>query len=172
MKRSRNEIEGMALKAARGAGVPLGHAEDFARAAGVMAMQDETTLLSLVNALDGPFDVTTTDDPLQFHGPLVMVAPLAIDALRSGTQRVVLNDDGPALTAYLHLVAQDTDMSVKNEGGVLTLGGGEVPRIPIRSVTVPDAVWTVWEALAARTYVPETDASRLSGAGAGLTDND
>jgi hypothetical protein len=29
-----------------------------------------------------------------------------------------------------------------------------------------------WQALAAKTYVPETEQSRLGGAGAGLNDND
>ena len=37
---------------------------------------------------------------------------------------------------------------------------------------VSDAVWARLNALAMQTYVPETEASRLSGAGAGLVDND
>ncbi len=37
---------------------------------------------------------------------------------------------------------------------------------------VSDAVWARLNALAMKTYVPETEASRLSGAGAGLVDND
>ena len=37
---------------------------------------------------------------------------------------------------------------------------------------VSDAVWARLNALAMETYVPETEASRLSGAGAGLVDND
>lgn len=37
---------------------------------------------------------------------------------------------------------------------------------------VSDRVWAVLEALAHRTYVPESEASRQSGAGAGAIDND
>ena len=37
---------------------------------------------------------------------------------------------------------------------------------------VSDAVWARLNALAMQTYVPETEASRLSGAGAGLVDDD
>ncbi len=37
---------------------------------------------------------------------------------------------------------------------------------------VGEADWSVLEQLAWRTYAPETDASRLKGAGAGLSDND
>jgi hypothetical protein len=39
-------------------------------------------------------------------------------------------------------------------------------------VDVDDATWSAFEALAANTYVPRSDASRLAGAGAGLSDND
>lgn len=38
--------------------------------------------------------------------------------------------------------------------------------------TVPDAAHVILTGFAARTYAPETDASRLSGAGAGLVDRD
>ncbi len=39
-------------------------------------------------------------------------------------------------------------------------------------VVVDDKSWAEAAALAAKTYVPSTEASRLAGAGAGLTDND
>ena len=39
-------------------------------------------------------------------------------------------------------------------------------------VDVPDALCALLTRLAEKTYVPATDASRLSGAGAGLEDND
>jgi len=40
------------------------------------------------------------------------------------------------------------------------------------AVNVDELVWSRLAALAAKSYVPATDASRLKGAGAGLTDND
>jgi hypothetical protein len=39
-------------------------------------------------------------------------------------------------------------------------------------VYISDENMAKWQALAAKTYVPETEQSRLGGAGAGLTDND
>ncbi len=40
------------------------------------------------------------------------------------------------------------------------------------ALSVADEDWNALKALAARTYVPESEQSRLSGAGAGLSDND
>ena len=46
------------------------------------------------------------------------------------------------------------------------------PVVPAGHSEVADAVWARLNALAMQTYVPETEASRLSGAGAGLVDDD
>jgi len=43
---------------------------------------------------------------------------------------------------------------------------------PAGPFEVNDALWARLGALAEKTFVPETDASRAGGAGAGLTDND
>lgn len=42
----------------------------------------------------------------------------------------------------------------------------------LEAAAVGDATWQALQKLAARTYVPASDRSRLAGAGAGLTDND
>ncbi len=175
MKRARNEIEGMALKAARGAGVPLGHAEDFARAIGTLAMTAPGEISKLTNVLSGLFDVASSDDPLTLDGPILMCAPLAIDALRAGECTVTLRRTEPEalLNAYLRNAMQDYDLYVKHSGGVLTaLPAGDPAPLPTAPINIPDHIWQEWEALAAKTYVPETEESRLAGAGAGLTDND
>lgn len=44
--------------------------------------------------------------------------------------------------------------------------------VPVDQIEVDAAQWERVSALAARTYVPSTEASRTAGAGAGLTDND
>jgi hypothetical protein len=46
------------------------------------------------------------------------------------------------------------------------------PPHPVSRVTLPDTLATKMQRLAARLLVPETDASRRAGAGAGLSDND
>ncbi len=43
---------------------------------------------------------------------------------------------------------------------------------PSDTLFIEEKIWRELEALAANTYVPETEHSRLEGAGAGLTDND
>jgi hypothetical protein len=45
------------------------------------------------------------------------------------------------------------------------------PKLPAR-LSIEAGVIDAWKALAALTYVPETEQSRQAGAGAGLTDND
>lgn len=50
--------------------------------------------------------------------------------------------------------------------------GGNPTRSEPTSVGVAPEDWAVLKALAARTYVPATEESRLRGAGAGLRDND
>ncbi len=172
MIRSRNEIAGMALKAARGAGVPLGHAEDFARAVDFMA---ESEMLLLSNALSGPFDVAVTESPLIFSGPTIMVAPMAIDAIAAGEQSVALQGAHPEalLNAYFHYARQAYGLCVNfSDGVVMQSSDLKVIDMPAEAINVPDTIWQQWNDLAGNTYVPETEASRLSGAGAGLTDND
>ena len=138
--RARNEVEAMALKAARGAGAPLGHAEDFARAAGAMAMADAAALDSLSNALDGPFEVDASGIPLRLVGPCMMVMPLAIDALRSGEAEVLLpGAHPPALVqAYIRVAAQDFDIALEISGEKLRLGAVQPPAaLPAKAVAVP-----------------------------------
>ena len=50
--------------------------------------------------------------------------------------------------------------------------GLSISQIPLGGVEVNIETWSELAALAARTYVPESNASRAAGAGAGLTDND
>ena len=43
---------------------------------------------------------------------------------------------------------------------------------PSDTLFIEEKIWSELEALSANTYVPETEHSKLEGAGAGLTDND
>ncbi len=47
-----------------------------------------------------------------------------------------------------------------------------LPSDAFSRVTPDEADWTVLQTLAHRTYAPATEASRMTGAGAGITDND
>lgn len=154
LARSRAEIEAISVKAAIGAGLSLGLAEDYGRAAGVLAMTDPDALGTVAQALSPPASTATQ-------------MPGVIDALRCGAS-IDLPTAHPALVrAYLLRAALDQPGDFPG----ITQADLQAARLT-RAVAVPDVVWSELSALAARTYVPETEGSRLSGAGAGLTDND
>lgn len=154
MKRSINEVESVAFKAARGAGVPLGHAEDFARAVAMLAMTRPQDLWCVTQALD--------------NGEIMQV-PLAIDALRCGQAEVPLTGT-PLVQAYVDRAALDYGMPMEWTGTVLR-NGGQLPAPKATPTNVPLNVWDTLLGYAQRTYVPATEASR-AGAGAGAIDND
>ncbi len=179
MKRSLNEIGGMVMKAARGAGVPLGHCEDLAAASVFLAATDPARLNAVMDALSGPFENAQTSEDgttmICANARAVMAGPAAIDALRCGAEKIILqNIDAPrvvvAMCGALGLSVQHkfegTDMHVS------LASDGAVVQPTAQAVTVSELLWDQLAALAAKTYVPATEASRLSGAGAGLTDND
>ena len=142
MIRSINEIQGLVLKAARGAGVPLGIAEDL------WACVPH----ALANgALDDIADILWRDDHSALLGDIA-----ALDARICG-QEV---PDPPATTPRL------TDALAAASGLEL------VPKAVSGAHPVPDALWNRLVILAVRTHVPASAASRATGAGAGLTDND
>lgn len=139
MKRSRNEISGLVLKAGRGAGLPLGVAEDLAMAVPHM---DTEALAELAALLTDP----------AHHSDLCALCA-ALDAQACG---VTVNppDCGTALPAAMTAVR---------------VGTAPHRRGPME---VDASLWTAFDRLAQKTYVPATEASRASGAGAGLSDND
>ena len=181
MSRSLNEVAGLALKAARGAGFPLGHAEDFARAVVVLAATRPAALPEVSRALQAtrsPAKCTQEGAVLTVDGTsIIMAAPVALDALATDCHTVRLSGvDAPDLLwAYLQVAARDQSVFAGFSGDdPVTLSRCENVDVPDISgpVEIPDDVWAVWDALAQKTYVPATAASRLAGAGAGLTDND
>ncbi|WP_377507928.1 DUF3726 domain-containing protein [Octadecabacter sp. R77987] len=171
MMRSLNEVQGLVLKAARGAGVPLGHAEDIAA-----AMPDYIALGgdmgALAAALDCPHTAWTDG-----HGCAVMAGPTAIDLVRAGQGEQRINGaDLPLLFVGLVSMANrfgaGLACDVQDDCVVIAVGQGATVTLAIGPVTVEGAAWAALMKLAARTFVPETETSRAAGAGAGLTDND
>ena len=179
MIRSLNEIGGMVMKAARGAGVPLGHCEDMALAAEYLAATDPVRLDCIEQALAGrhaPVAVVWTDTTLRIDAArAAMAGPVAVDALRAGYDVVVLKDvDAPRLVLAL-FAGQRVCINHSFAGTdlIISRNDGPPPAIPMAAaVTVSGHLWAYLGDLAALTFVPATDASRLAGAGAGLTDND
>ena len=158
---SANELSATCQKAARGAGFPMAQTQSFATAAlrhiGVERPEDEIAK-ALIHNDDSP----------------ILTLPVLLDhALIKG--RATLQG---GLTPDLALSYAETSpwkMQIIRAGRAihLTCDGHRADRIPLpERLTISDTLWAHLQRLAAKTYVPATEASRLSGAGAGLSDND
>ena len=153
---------GLAAKAARGAGAPPAQAAQFgaAAAAHLGEGRDIEALSAALGALpDGPIMTL----------PLVIarIAEQAQEGLATG---VISVRDVPLAASYVAVLPY---LAWLDTGGTLALDlSRPAKRGAVQRIDLPDAVFKEWSALAARLLVPESDASRLSGAGAGLSDND
>ncbi len=132
------------MKAARGAGLPLALAEDLYLTADFLASDDVVRLAK--DIADG--------------GQILLDLTDALDDIACG-------GSGQADDPLAHALAA-------TRGWVLQNGrkcNGQ-PEKRVGPMDVPDHILTELEGFAARTYVPETAASRARGAGAGSIDND
>ena len=207
-----NEIEATAKRAARGAGLSWGMAEEASKAARWLCTQgfDGAALLAAVleqsdgrpagelrpQSLQGEWRAASgTLCPLLAGASLsdcaarladgritlqavshpALLLPFAAAAAAQLGQPVTLEWDGCAA------VTDGKSVSIKGEavqqpltaGATASLGGTLGAPLPQATRATPDAA--AWESLnrfARRTFAPATEASRLAGAGAGLSDND
>lgn len=168
-----NEIGSMVQKAARGAGIPLGQAEDLGRIAIYLAGTGGN-VSAVTRALQEPattVDMIWSSDAVSVKsGPAALIGAIIRDAFAMGYDAAVLADldHAPLVGAFL----AESGVALRWDGRVLTRSDTTVLQPACRPVAIPAADWDVWGAYAAETYVPETEASRLVGAGAGLNDND
>lgn len=160
------EVLALGTKAARGAGAPPLQAARFGQVAALHLMNGREEAL-LAAALDH-----LPDGPILTH-------PLALDraviALAEGEVAELTNVSFDALLlSYLDTLPFEV-VAKKSESGAIHLDGDlTVPRAPptLSRISGCDALMDQFHRLAARTLVPESDLSRSSGAGAGLSDND
>lgn len=168
-----NEVEGMVLKAARGAGIPLGQAEDLGRVASYLAATSGD-IVPITNALGeplAPIDVQWGDGEITvLAGSAALIGPIVRDAFEMGCTTATLDNmaHAPLIGAFL----ATGGFAQKWAGHVVSLSDTSVLKPRCQPVTIPAEDWEIWNNLAAKTYVPESENSRLAGAGAGLTDND
>ena len=202
MNRSHNEISSMATKAARGAGHPAGLAEDMGAAVLWLCQNHFDGVGALISELRsevGPVQYETSKDGIKLSGAsTACLAVCGMDGLAAGLSEaaVLVNVSNPLMLLGICANASaDLEKRINlgnwaqvERGHILSVGddphvgdyvlsvddGSGEPREArsVEPIDVPDHRWSVLEALAARTYVPATAASRVSGAGAGLTDND
>jgi hypothetical protein len=201
MRVSHNEVEALAMKAARGAGFPWGDCEEIAAAARWMAEQGLDVARGLCALLADPNRQERSSCPVaagiawsdgaisaspvarwqKLRHPVWLVAMIGA-ALRHKPQhaeiawpgwRIVIHGRGwRASSDFGALVDVRTasDIEVTLRPGILA-GAGEMSSAS-GGLGVSPADWSALERLAARTHVPESLASRETGAGAGTNDND
>lgn len=172
---SANEISALVVKAARGAGVPLGCAEDLGAAAGLLAAWGALGEVCL--ALDRP--LTKLSPAAEMKDPcLAIMGPAMIDAVWCEGQPILVTDcENSRVMEALVQVAQTAGARVKCtqcDEGLRIEPCSEAPQVASKlgPFEVDAQTLDALNAWAAKTYVPATEASRLAGAGAGLTDND
>ncbi|MCF2872401.1 DUF3726 domain-containing protein [Octadecabacter sp. G9-8] len=157
---SSNEVETLVFKAARGGGLPLGYAEDLATATQYLDLESLTRCpcsgarpdaIAIQTALDF---VMAGDAPQTVGADAGLIQAYVAAAQRCWQKRLIWNATATG-AVFEKFEDSSPDMSMKQG----------------RRSVQPDLAKHLSE-MAAKLLVPETDASRAAGAGAGLTDND
>ncbi|MEM1373946.1 MAG: hypothetical protein AAGF78_06150 [Pseudomonadota bacterium] len=163
---SRAELSALLLKAGRGAGFPLAHAEDMARAVGRYG--DGRAMEAVLRALGTPWTalaMKVTERRLIIESACAVQAlPHVVDALTSGCEEALLRglDEPCLLAAYLH----GTDFAGHPMGEHWRVAQGPATlAVPAPQPITPEQIAEL-EIFAARTYVPASLTSR-EGAGQG-----
>lgn len=156
----------LAAKAARGAGAPPAQAAEFGRAVvcHLIAARDVAEVWAALKAVpNGPI--------LTFPLAFSRIAQNANDGQAAGVLSCGTMRELAQSYADAQPFAQISEPVP--EGLLVTLNLTEpAKRRPVKRVDLPQDLAAWMNELAARTFVPESEASRLAGAGAGLTDND
>jgi hypothetical protein len=160
------EICALATKAARGAGAPAAQAERFGRAACLHLMneRDADALAAALDALPG--------------GPILAI-PRAIDGALARLGQSNLCTLGPLaqddlLRSYVEALPFAAHLeSGRDDELVLCVDVTQPqPKTMPRRISRCQELLCHMQKLAERTFVPDSDTSRQSGAGAGTSDND
>ncbi len=193
MSWSLGEARALGVKAARGAGLPWGLAEevgfalDWLQSAGAPGIEALAALLDARE--DKPFDPATSP----FHlgtaladgartvpiGTFAMEQPLLLIpflAMAKYDQPVKLQwDDVSVALSESGIERDDLSQKLFKEKAVCSLQDISASVMPVSEIRVPDTAREAMQRLAhhaQKTYAPATEQSRLSGAGAGTSDND
>ena len=148
----------MLRKAALGSGFPIGLADVISSAGVWLCVRDLDGIGAALEALDA-------------DSIMLLAGVAGVGATNSGVAFALIFDDASIIIDSQPLEASELPISERLEIEITEPRGQRFQ--PRRgAVTVDVDRWETICELAARIYVPATDESRLSGAGAGLTDND
>lgn len=158
MSFSQAEIMALAGKAARGGGAPPAQAAQFGRAvvAHLAAGRDENDLCNALDRLP--------------NGPIIELPAAISEIVAAGGEGAVRWGVPEGLTrSYVDVLPF---AAIIKQGEIaIELDNPAPPKEPVR-LNPSDNLRAQMARLAEKTFVPESDASRESGAGAGWIDND
>lgn len=162
---SRAELTALLFKAGRGAGLPLGHAEDLGRAVGRHGGKAAfaAALRSLSKSWQG-VELELNHSQLRIiDARAIQALPHVIEALQAGMSDVVLRnlDEPDLIPCYL----AGKHISAVAEGTTWRFTQGDAQPEPTQEAP-SQAQMAALETFAAKTYVPASATSR-SGAGQG-----
>ncbi len=163
---SQNEIVAVIYKAAIGSGLAVGIAQDLAQAGALLCAEGKPGVALAIESFDedvaswcSAFDLLACGSQTE----VTVVLEAAADVLWA---LGVLAGRAYGIT-YHHEVASGTAVVTCVAGAPAAWIAGSTGAVEVAEADLERA-----HALAHKTYVPATEASRISGAGAGLTDND
>lgn len=173
MKVSLSELQGYARLAARGLGLSAAHADALCKAL-VHFASVEIDWAEFTAAFE-PMDSDESSERFR----VLRDAPSLLDDLICDQDELHISNIDAVSVLNLYVVEAEVAfgcaITLRQEGSaaVLALKGSTTPRteIPVR-LDIPKTVMDRLNALAGRMYVPDSEASRRGGAGAGLSDND
>lgn len=170
------ELQAVLRTAARGVGAGAAFGEELAEAVAYAAL-DFSGWDNLRDVFAEP--VTSGFDGAQDQVRCLVDAPKLVDALlvSESPLHLVKIDAPDILDLYLRRASHlfDCSLSVTVDGAGWKAVRDDVPTGKGPSdgrIFLPDGLYEFLSGLAARTHVPATEETRLSGAGAGLNDND
>ena len=166
---SSNQLKTAVLKACLGIGLPVAQAQQVAAAIAAYPLALNKLLIHLAEPIsDATFDFSFGLNVRNAY--LLRDFSVCVDAVGQGALPVILK--GAHNCDVTQALAQYHGVSVVRHNGDLhvTRHHHQLQNPGRCKVDLGD--WQSLGEYAALTYVPETDASRRAGAGAGLTDND
>lgn len=179
---SLGELQSLCVKATRGAGRAVGVAEDAGRAVRWLHARGHNGAGALVQLLQATDGQTTADlaPTLPALTPMQQaICPLALGGYISDMGLLPDTPLGPVWSPALLLPfladvsPHGVDVTPLSSPATVHLSPRMAPCPATQSrAQVEDATMQALLVFAARTYAPATEASRASGAGSGLSDND
>lgn len=168
MSWSQAEISALATKAARGAGAPPEQAARFGQAAAAHLAQGRAA-----SEIDQALRALPEGPILRFGRDIDRVKMAAL-AMADTCVDVRVDDCAALFDSYLSALPFEVKTTAIEPDHIRVVTGNDRGAAckPVGRISGCDRLIARMSDLAARTFVPESDASRRAGAGAGLTDND